>query len=81
MFTLSSTRRTLRGTGGPGSVNVAAPAGCAWTAVSNAGWITIASGQSGNGNATVTYAVSANRARTGTMSIAGQTFTVKQRQR
>jgi hypothetical protein len=46
-----------------------------------ANFITIASGQTGNGNGTVTYSVGQNttgQARTGTMTIAGQTFTVNQ---
>lgn len=44
-------------------------------------WITITSGQNGNGNGTVSYSVAQNatgQPRTGTMTIAGQTFTVNQ---
>jgi hypothetical protein len=53
---------------------------CSWTASSNAGWIVIQGGSSGTGNGTVTYAVSDSGAasRTGTMTIAGETFTVMQ---
>jgi uncharacterized protein (TIGR03437 family) len=64
-----------------GSVNVTANSGCAWTASSNAGFITITGGASGNGNGAVNYSVAANTAasrRTGTLTIAGQTFTVTQ---
>jgi YD repeat-containing protein len=60
---------------------VTAGAGCAWTAVSNAGWITVTSGASGTGNGTVGYSVAANGGsdqRQGTVTIAGQTFTVTQ---
>ena len=66
--------------GGISNVGVSAPLGCTWTALSNAGWITINSGQSGNGTGLVRYAVAANVgvSRTGTMTIAGQTFTVTQ---
>ncbi|MBA2736966.1 MAG: hypothetical protein H0U50_09305, partial [Pyrinomonadaceae bacterium] len=66
--------------GGTGTVNVTAPGGCAWTAVSNAAWLTVASGGSGNGSGTVSYSVQQNTgaARTGTITIAGQTFTVQQ---
>ena len=62
------------------SVAVTAPNGCGWTAVSNAAWITVTSGVSGTGNGTVTYSVSANNgaARTGSITIAGKTFTVAQ---
>jgi hypothetical protein len=66
---------------GSGIVSVTAPSGCPWTASSSAGWITITSGSSGSGNGTVSYSVAANTStssRTGTMTIAGQTFTVNQ---
>ena len=58
-----------------------APGGCPWTAVSRASWITITSGAAGSGSGRVAYAVATNTgrdARTGTMTIAGQTFTVTQ---
>lgn len=67
--------------GGTGSVPVSAPGGCGWSASSNAPWITLTSGASASGNGTVGYSVAANatgKARTGTLSIAGQTFTVVQ---
>jgi hypothetical protein len=64
-----------------GTVNVAAPAGCAWTAASNAAWLTINSGAAGSGAGAVTYMVSANAAssvRSGSLTIGGQTFNVSQ---
>lgn len=66
---------------GTGSIAVTAGTGCAWTAVSNAGWITIDSGTPGSGNGTVGYTVAANvttTSRTGTITVAGSTFTVTQ---
>src|SRR5262249_20025139 len=53
---------------------------CAWTAESHAPWIGIAGPTSGIGNGTVNYNVAPNSgpARTGTMTIAGQIFTVLQ---
>src|SRR5439155_167087 len=54
---------------------------CGWTATDSATWITITSGASGTGNGTVSYSVTANTSatpRTGTLTIAGQTFTVNQ---
>jgi hypothetical protein len=65
--------------GGSFSVNVTGPPMCPWSAVSNAPWLTIASG-SGNGNGTVNYVVAPNAgpARSGTLTIAGQTFTLTQ---
>jgi serine protease len=60
---------------------VTASAGCSWTAASNSGFIAVTAGASGTGSGTVTYNVGANgatTARTGTLTIAGQTFTVTQ---
>lgn len=64
--------------GGTGTIPVIATAGCAWTAASNAAWINITSGAAGSGNGTVGYTVAANPGpqRTGTITVAGQTFTV-----
>lgn len=66
--------------GADASVAVTAPAGCTWTAVSQAQWIAITNGASGAGNGTVTLTVEANggAARVGTAAIAGQTYTVTQ---
>ncbi|MCX6586608.1 MAG: BACON domain-containing carbohydrate-binding protein, partial [Acidobacteria bacterium] len=53
-----------------------------WTAVSDAGWLTVTGGATGTGNGTVTYSVAANgtnvASRTGRLTIGGQTFTVTQ---
>jgi photosystem II stability/assembly factor-like uncharacterized protein len=80
-FSLSSTSQSFSPAGGSGNVNVIAASGCNWTAVSNAAWITVTSGGSGSGNGTVNYSVDQNinvNPRTGTITIAGQTFTVTQ---
>jgi hypothetical protein len=62
------------------TVGVTVGTGCPWTAASNDAWITVTSGTNYTGGGTVTYNVSANTglARTGTITIAGQTFTVNQ---
>jgi hypothetical protein len=68
-------------TGGSGSVAVTASAAtCAWTATANVGWLTLSSGASGTGNGTVAFTVAVNTgaARSGTLTIGGQTFTVSQ---
>jgi len=77
-YSIDPTSASYPAGGGGASVNVTAPTGCLWAATSNAAWIT--GGTSGSGNGTVTYSVAANSgpARTGTMTIAGQTFTVSQ---
>ena len=62
------------------TVAVSAGSGCAWTATENVGWLDIDSGSSGTGNGSVRFDVSStgNSTRTGTLTIAGQTFTVTQ---
>jgi hypothetical protein len=79
-FTLNGSSQTIDAMGGSDSVAVSAQAPCRWTATSQASWISIAAGGSGSGNGTVTLAVSANGAeqRSGTVLIAGQTFTITQ---
>jgi len=72
---------TPLGTGGPGSAAVSAPATCPWSATSHAPWITITSGATGSGSGTVGFAVQANAtfaSRSGTLTIAGQVFTLTQ---
>jgi len=60
------------------TLNVVATNGCSWTASSNAGFLTITSGSSGTGSGSVTYQVAANSGptRSGTLTIADQSFTV-----
>ena len=63
------------------SLSMTSSAGCAWTAISNVGWITITGSSSGSGNGSIAYSVSANTgtsARTGTISIGGQKFSINQ---
>jgi hypothetical protein len=75
------TNASYDASGGDGTVSVADALGCVWTASSSASWITILSGASGSVAGTVSYTVASNtsiRVRTGTMTIAGQTFTVDQ---
>ena len=79
--TLSPTSHVFPASGGDGSVSVTAPAGCNWTATSDASWIILASANSASGSAMVTFEVRGNStgsARTGTVTIAGQTFTAMQ---
>ncbi len=80
-FSIAPTSQNFAAAGGSDTVNVTAPAGCAWTAVSNASWLSITSGASGSGNGAVGYTAAANQTtsvRTGTLTIAGQTYTVTQ---
>jgi hypothetical protein len=80
-YSITPLSKSFNSRGGQGSVSVTAPNGCGWTATSNASWITLTSPASGSGNDVVTYALRENFAaspRTGTISIAGQTFTITQ---
>jgi hypothetical protein len=80
-YSLSPSSQSLSQPVGSGSVTVTTQSGCAWTAASNAGWITVTSGASGTGNGTVNYSVTQNtgaKSRTGTLTIAGKTFNVTQ---
>jgi hypothetical protein len=79
--TISAASESFDSNGGTAMTTVTSPAGCAWTAVSHASWITVTEGASGTGNGTVSYSVAPNptgATRTGTITIAGQTLTVTQ---
>ncbi len=79
-FTVSPLTQNVPVEGGAGTAAVMVRPGCAWTAVSNTPWITITSGASGNGNGIVSFTIQPNPEppRTGTLTIAGFTFTVSQ---
>ncbi len=79
-FSINPTSQSFASTGGNGNVSVTAGTGCSWTGVSSAPWISVISGATGTGNGTVNFAVNFNSglARTGTLTVAGQTFTVTQ---
>jgi hypothetical protein len=66
---------------GSGSFNVSAPAGCNWTAASNASWVTISAGTSGSANGTVSYDVAPNTLespRSATITVQGLPHTINQ---
>ncbi len=81
-FSLSPSAAAAPFTGGSASLAVTAGATCgAWSAASNALFITIVSGAGGSGSGTVSYSVANNpsrQSRTGTLTVAGLTFTVTQ---
>jgi all-beta uncharacterized protein/BACON domain-containing protein len=79
-YSIAPTGQNVSDSASSGSVAVTTTAGCAWTASSNASWLSITSGASGNGNGSVGFSVAANTgaARSGTLTVAGQTFTVNQ---
>src|SRR6218665_1440664 len=85
-YALSATSNSVEADAGVDVTVTVTPTGTsctAWTATvaSNARWITITSGARGTGIGTVTYSYQANMSeirRTGTLTIAGQTYTVTQ---
>jgi Putative binding domain, N-terminal/Viral BACON domain len=80
-YSISTTTADVGAGASIGSFGLVASAStCAWTVTSNAAWITITSASIGTGNTTVAWAVAPNTgpARSGTITIAGQTFTISQ---
>lgn len=79
-YSIGPTFASPSNTGGNISVSVSAPSGCPWTTVSNARWLTVNSGASGSGGGVVVLRAAPNAGgpRSGTATIAGQTFSVTQ---
>jgi Domain of unknown function (DUF5666)/Putative binding domain, N-terminal len=80
-FVLSSTAVTVAPAGGSASVGVTVSDGCEWTASSADPWLTIVNGSSGNGAGSVQFTAAPNpstAARTGALTIAGQSVAVTQ---
>jgi uncharacterized protein (TIGR03437 family) len=79
-FTLTPTATAFSSTGGTATFSVATTGGCAWTAATTASWITIVTGASGSGPGVVGISAAANPgdARSGTVTVGGQIFTVTQ---
>jgi VCBS repeat-containing protein len=79
-YGISPTSDNVTANDGAGSVNVTTSlAACAWSVSSNASWLTVETGTR-TGSGSVTYRVGFNLGvpRTGTLTIAGHTFTVIQ---
>jgi uncharacterized protein (TIGR03437 family) len=79
---LSPKSQTFDSTGGRGSITVTVSNGnCEWTVESKMDWLTITSGLVMRGNGTVIFNVAPSpdrKPRTGTVTIAGHSFTVTQ---
>lgn len=79
-YTVSPSSGTFTSSGGTNTISVAASsATCAWTSSESLSWVSLFP-TSGTGDGTITVTVTANTggARTGSMTIAGQTYTVNQ---
>jgi len=80
-YQLSPANRSVGPESATGTITVMAPTACTWTASSMADWITITSNPAGSGNGTLNYLASANTTgatRSGTITVADQTFTLTQ---
>lgn len=79
-FSLATTSEQFDDGGGDGNVAVSDANYCAWSAISNSNWIHVTGGSLNSDNGVVSFTVDANggSARTGTVSIAGQTFSIDQ---
>jgi hypothetical protein len=72
--------QTFAAAGGNGTVQITAPAGCAWTASSSTGWAQLGA-TSGTGSTQLPYQVLSNTdtaSRMAIVTIAGQTLTITQ---
>jgi len=81
VYSIEPTSRTHDYTGGSGTVSVITQADCPWQATSNnEPWLTVVSGNSGQGNGTVNYSVAENTdpfLRTGTLSCRSRRRTLR----
>ena len=79
-YSLSSTGASVAAAGGSGSFGVTAGAGCAWNTAVSGAWLGIGTGSGTTDSGTLYYTVAANTgpARTGTITVGGQVFTVNQ---
>lgn len=80
-YALSKTGDTIIASGGQLSVGISTLSGCSWTASANVSWITVQSGRTGSSSGTIVLAVASNPnadSRTGTVTVAGQIYTVTQ---
>jgi len=81
-YSLSRTSDFVGAGDGTGEVNVTTTSTCTWTAVRNASWITVepVGVRTGSGSVAYHYTTNPGGLRTGTITIAGLTFTVTQPQ-
>lgn len=79
-FTVTPGDMSFAAAGGSGTVTVATAAACAWQAVADAPWVSLAANQTtGSGQVTLTVAANPNETlRRATLNIAGQSFTLEQ---
>ncbi|HTX39891.1 MAG TPA: BACON domain-containing carbohydrate-binding protein [Bryobacteraceae bacterium] len=79
-YSISPTSASPSSAAGSGTISVGATAGCPWGAASNVSWLSVTAGSPASGTGSMSYSVQANPggARTGAITVAGQTYTVTQ---
>jgi hypothetical protein len=80
-YDLSTHSASFDADGGTGAVRVRTSAGCPWTVLSSAGWLTLAGAATGNGEAEIRYVVAPNfstSARSATLTIQSEVLKVSQ---
>jgi Viral BACON domain/Putative binding domain, N-terminal len=80
-YTLSTSSLSFPASGGTNPITVTTASHCAWTAASDRGWMSIASGTNATGSGTVNVSLTPNATpaeRTGTLAIAGHSVSVRQ---
>ena len=77
-YAITPTRATYGAGAATGTVTVTAGNGCPWTAASNDPWLAVTGGASGSVTYSVAVYTSKPKNRNGTITIAGQTLSVKQ---
>jgi hypothetical protein len=79
-YTIDSPSQSVAAVGGSGNVTVHAAAGCGWSANASVPWLMVVSGTTGSGDGRVQFTVAASTgpARSGTLTVADQAFTVTQ---
>jgi hypothetical protein len=75
-----TTTTAFGASGGTANISVTTPSTCAWTATSNASFLTVNQGASGTGSGNVQFTVAANTgaARTATLTITGTAIPITQ---
>ena len=80
-YSLTPASYSMPAGGGSASIRLTTGDACAWAAASSVSWLSLTSPASGKGTASISFTVAANgstASRTGTLTAAGQTFTVTQ---
>ena len=80
IISLNRSGDSIGSNGGQLSFNVSTLTGCSWSASTSDGWISINSGQTGNGNGSVGLSIAANSGteRAGQVHVASQMYNVTQ---